>query len=154
MKAWIVFDSRYGNTEKVARTVAGALRSRYEIEVYGVGEVDAEKMAGVKLLVLGSPTHGGRPTQAITEFLDRIPKEYLKTIRLACFDTRIAGEGVNAWLRVLMKIIGYAAPKMEKAWLKRDGRLAVPAAGFVVADKEGPLKPGELERAADWLKDK
>ena len=36
--------------------------------------------------------------------------------------------------------------------LKKGGELALPAEGFYVEGSEGPLKEGELERAADWAR--
>jgi hypothetical protein len=37
--------------------------------------------------------------------------------------------------------------------LKSKGvKLIVPPEGFIVKEKEGPLAPGELERARKWLK--
>jgi hypothetical protein len=36
--------------------------------------------------------------------------------------------------------------------VKRGGKLAVPPEGFIVEASEGPLREGELERAAAWAK--
>lgn len=43
-----------------------------------------------------------------------------------------------------------AAGPIAKRFVKKGGDLAVPPEGFFVAGTEGPLKEGELERAADW----
>jgi hypothetical protein len=51
-----------------------------------------------------------------------------------------------------MKIIGYAAPRIAGGLQAKGGRLAAPPEGFFVQEKEGPLKQGELERAASWAK--
>ena len=45
---------------------------------------------------------------------------------------------------------GYAAPSIAKRLEKAGGRLAVPPEGFAVVGTEGPMKQGELERAAEW----
>jgi hypothetical protein len=52
-----------------------------------------------------------------------------------------------------MKMGGYAAPRIARALEKKGGNLAAPPEGFFVEDKEGPLKAGELERAAGWAKE-
>ncbi len=51
-----------------------------------------------------------------------------------------------------MKMGGYAAPRIVEALKKKGGNLVVPPEGFLVKDREGPLKEGELERAATWAK--
>jgi flavodoxin I len=45
---------------------------------------------------------------------------------------------------------GYAASTIAKALKKKGGQLAAPGEGFYVTGEQGPLKDGELERAADW----
>jgi len=45
---------------------------------------------------------------------------------------------------------GYAAPRIAEQLEKAGGTLIAPAEGFFVVDKEGPLRDGELERAAAW----
>jgi hypothetical protein len=51
-----------------------------------------------------------------------------------------------------MKMGGYAAGRMAESLKKKGVSLVVPPEGFFVKDREGPLKEGELERAADWAK--
>jgi hypothetical protein len=36
--------------------------------------------------------------------------------------------------------------------VKKGGELVFPPEGFLVKKSEGPLKDGELERAAEWAK--
>ena len=49
-----------------------------------------------------------------------------------------------------MRVIGYAAPRIAAALVSKGASLAAPPEGFIVEDKDGPLKAGELERAARW----
>jgi hypothetical protein len=55
-------------------------------------------------------------------------------------------------LRFLVKVGGYAAPSIAKRLGLAGGRLVVPPEGFAVTGTEGPMKQGELERAAEWAK--
>ena len=41
MKALVVYESMFGNTEEVARAVADGLRERLEVEVVEVGDAPA-----------------------------------------------------------------------------------------------------------------
>jgi flavodoxin I len=45
---------------------------------------------------------------------------------------------------------GYAAAPSAALLKKKGGEQIAPPEGFLVQDREGPLKPGELERAASW----
>ena len=40
MKALIVYDSVYGNTEKIAKAIAEAITPSYEVKVLRVGEAN------------------------------------------------------------------------------------------------------------------
>ena len=110
-KALIVYDSIYGNTEKIARAIAGALTPSGEVKVLRPGEVNPSELESVDLLVVGSPTQGGRATPAIQEFLSKIPSNALKNVSVASFDTRFSTR--------LVGIFGYAAGKIADSLKKR-----------------------------------
>lgn len=79
-----------------------------------------------------------------------IPAEGLKGVRVAVFDTRFAVSEHGLGLKLLMKTIGFAADKLARQLTTLGGELVVPAEGFIVQDKKGPLAKGELERAGVW----
>jgi hypothetical protein len=54
--------------------------------------------------------------------------------------------------RIKRTIFGYAAPKIARNLEGSGGTLVVAAEGFMVEGKKGPLKEGELGRAADWAR--
>jgi len=144
MKALIVYDSVYGNTEKIARAIAGAIAPSAEVKVLRAGEVSASELASLDLLIVGSPTQGGKPTRAIQDFLSKVPEPAIKGINVAAFDTRFTTK--------LVGIFGYAAGKISGSLKTKGGTLILPPEAFFVKSKEGPLKEGELERASDWAK--
>jgi len=143
MNALVVYDSLYGNTEKIARAVGEALGPG--TRVVRAGGVDPADLETVDLLVVGSPTHGGRPTEAVQELLERLEGSLPAGARVAAFDTRMGAKWVG--------IFGYAAGKIARVLEKAGGTLVAPAEGFVVRGKEGPLKDGERERATNWAKE-
>lgn len=136
MKILIVYDSTYGNTEEIARAIGEAITG--EVKVLRVGEADPSET--FDLLIVGSPTHGGRPTQAIQDFTKRVPA--LNGAPVAAFDTRLSTS--------LVKIFGYAAGRIGKTLEKKGGTLVKPPEAFFVKGTKGPLREGELERAASW----
>ena len=144
MKALIVYDSVYGNTEKIARAVAAALAASGQVKALRVGEVNPSELESVDLLIVGSPTQGGRATPAIKEFLSRIPAKALSNVSVASFDTRIKN--------IVAKLFGYAGGRIADSLKEKGGNLAALPEGFIVEGNKGPLKEGELERAAVWAK--
>ena len=140
MKTLIVYDSAYGNTEKIARAIGGAITG--EVKVLRPGEVNPSDLQSIDLLIVGAPTQGGRATPAIQDFLNKLPEHTVKGLNVAAFDTRFSTK--------LVKIFGYAAGKIAESLKRKGGNLIVPPEPFFVKGKEGPLKEGELERAAAW----
>lgn len=155
MKALVVYDSVFGNTERIAQAIGDALGRAEDVETLSVGHVRPEKLTGLKLLIVGSPTRGFRPTPALNNLLKSVPKNGLKGVKVAAFDTRLTVEAIESSvfiLRILVNIFGYAAKPIADRLRKKGGELIVPPEGFFVQGTEGPLREGELERAADWAK--
>jgi flavodoxin len=147
MKTLVVYDSVFGNTEKIGQAIAAVLGA----PAIPVTQVDAGQLHGVDLLVVGSPTRGFRPTEGMARLLKGLPKNHLAGIHVAAFDTRIVLETINSKaLRFLVDKGGYAASTIAKTLEKKGGKLAATPEGFFVTGEQGPLKDGELERAADW----
>lgn len=151
-KALIIFDSVYGNTAKIAQVIAGEAAESYEAELETVEQSDSLSLQDVGLLVVGSPTQGGRPTQSIQNFLDQLPDNILKGVSVVAFDTRFSPGGHGFGVRLLMKTFGFAAPRIAKGLQDKGGELATEPEGFIVEDVKGGLKSGELERAALWTR--
>ena len=143
MKTLSVYDSVYGNTEKIAQAIGGAITG--EVKVLRIGEVNPPELKTLDLLIVGSPTQGGRPTPAIQDFLNKVSESAIKGINIAAFDTRFSTR--------FMGIFGYAAGRIADSLKKKGGTLILSPEGFFVKGKEGPLKEGELERAATWAKE-
>jgi flavodoxin len=153
MDALVVHDSVFGNTEQVAQSIGNALGPQEGVEVLRVGSVKPERLTGVKLLIVGSPTRGFRPTEGITNFLKGIPSDGLDGVKVAAFDTRLSTSDIeSSALRFIVKTGGYAAKRIATRLKKSGGDLITPPEGFFVEGREGPLKEGELERAADWAR--
>ena len=144
MKALVVYDSAHGNTEKIARAVAEALTPSGKARVLRAGEAQPSDLKAMDLLVVGSPTLGGRPTPAVQEFLKRIPAGALKNLRVMSFDTRMK--------MFIARLFGWAADRIAATLKEKGGILARPPEGFIVKGREGPLADGEIERAAAWAK--
>jgi len=133
MKALVIYDSTYGNTEKIARAIGEAIGGQVRL----VGEVNPANLYGFDLLFIGSPTHGGWFTEGIRDLLKASPA--LEGVSVAVFDTRTK-----------KSLFGFAAPRISRSLEKNGGKLAAPPEGFIVLGTQGPLLDGELQRAAKW----
>lgn len=141
MKALVVYDSQYGNTERIAQAIAEALRATGEAQAMRVSAMRPEDLSGRDLLILGCPTQGWRPTPATQALLRSLSAGQLRGIGVACFDTRFQKP---RWLT------GSAAVVMGKRLAELGVSLLKPPESFFVQGTEGPLLNGELERAARW----
>jgi NAD(P)H dehydrogenase (quinone) len=71
VKILIVYDSRSGNTEKMAHAVSeGVSEEGVDVEVKRVDDASVDELPGVDGLILGSPVYYGLPTAKIKEFID------------------------------------------------------------------------------------
>ena len=139
MKALVVFDSTWGNTEKVARAVADGMGGG--THALRVGAAEAKRFDALDLLVLGSPILGGRPSPSMNEYINSIPEAIGRKLQVATFDTRL--------MMRFARIFGYAAVRMADQ-LKAKGCTLKSTEGFFVRGRSGPLADGELARANEW----
>ena len=142
MKALIVFDSAYGNTEKIARAIGAAITG--EAKVLRAGEADVAELNLYDLLIIGSPTQGGKPMPTVVDLLNKIPESEIKSKNVAVFDTRVPTK--------IVKLFGFAGDKIAKNLKEKGANVIVPVEGFLVAGTKGPLKEGELEHVTNWVK--
>jgi len=152
LKALIIYDSKFGNTEKIARAIGEAITPLGKVKVVKVGDANPSELSSIDFLIVGSPTHAGRATRATKEFLKKIPANALENVGVAAFDTRFSAEDKGIGVRILLRVLGYAAGRMANRLEHKGGHLAAEPEGFIVEDSEGPLKKGELEQAAIWAK--
>ncbi len=143
MKTLIIYDSLYGNTEKVAQAVKSALNG--EVLIQRISEANLANLQSGDLLILGSPTQGGNSTKVMQEFINNISADTLNNISVVAFDTRLPQK--------ILGIFGYAAGKITAILKKKGATLVGTPGGFFVKGSKGPLKEGELERVTNWAKD-
>jgi hypothetical protein len=159
MRALIVYESMFGDTEKVAHAVAEGLRSRMTVEIVEAAQAPAPLGELVDLVVVGGPTHAfSMPRQSTREDAVRQGAEAVSTStgirewidhlhagphseRVATFDTRIAK---------VKHLPGSAAKAAAKGMRRHGYSTLVRPQSFWVEDVEGPLLDGELERARVW----
>jgi flavodoxin len=141
MNTLVVYDTQFGNTEKVARAIGTALESAGPVRVVSLEEAPEVDMAGVELLVIGGPTQAHRARQSLRDWVDSLPPETLQRMAVATFDTRLS------WPMIFS---GSAARSIEHIVRHHHAHFIAPVGSFIVKESEGPLADGELERATQW----
>ncbi len=83
MRTLVVYDSQHGDTEALARAIGAALAG--DARVMRAPDATAAALEGLDLLIVGAPTHGGRPMPSVQAFLDKMPA--IQGTAVAVFDT-------------------------------------------------------------------
>lgn len=156
MKAVVVYESLWGNTKAVARAVAEGIGPG--TPCLTTDEAPPETVADADLVVAGAPVLafglGGEKVRSmiardearaptppdlshpsLRSWLERLPHG---TGRSAAFETRIwwSPRGASSDIEDRFSRAGYQP--------------IAKARKFVVTDKYGPLREGEIERAREW----
>jgi flavodoxin len=140
MRVLVVYDSKFGNTEKLAQSIAEQLRQRGHVTVTTADKPQGTTLEeAVDLLVVGGPTQGHGSSRAMRGWLEGLKPNH--GIPAAAFDTRFVKP---RWLT------GSAAKVIAGRLVALGFDLIADPESFFVAHGDGPLVDGELERAAGW----
>jgi hypothetical protein len=158
MKALVVYESMFGNTEDVAHAIGAGLAETMDVDVQAVTSTPPSVPADVELLIVGGPTHGfsmsrrstreeavkqgahATPSIGVREWLEGLPPRS-GTATVTTFDTRVNGA----------RHLPGSAAKSAARCARRHGFTHVERGeSFYVDGTAGPLLDGEIERATDW----
>ncbi|HSW58876.1 MAG TPA: flavodoxin family protein [Dehalococcoidales bacterium] len=140
MKTLVVYESMYGNTEQIARAIAGGISG--EVIIKPTAQVVPTDLVNLDLFIIGSPTQAGRPLKATLAFIEKLGEAEIKGLNTGVFDTRMKGN--------FAKIFGWAATRMAEVLRKKGAKIRLETEGFFVKGIKGPIVEGEIERAAGW----
>lgn len=141
MKTLIVYDTQFGNTEKIAHVIGQALERAGDVRVMPLNEAQAIELGEVDLLLIGGPTQAHRARKPLRDWVEDLSPDELSRLDVAAFDTRLS------WP---IFFSGSAAHSIANILERRRMRLLVPPESFIMQESEGPIAEGELERAARW----
>ena len=159
MKALVVYESMFGNTERIAQEIAAGLADHMEVEVREVAEAPRVLSREYDVVVVGCPTHAlsmstkrsrerARRRGARFGSIETGLREWLEALDIrpdaalvATFDTRVNGRH---------RAPGSAARAAGRS-LHRLGSLPfVHPQTFRVVEENGPIYDGEADRARGW----
>lgn len=136
VKALVVYDSVYGNTEKVARALAAGLESGgVDVDVVKVDAVKFDELSRIDLLCIGSPVHAWSASKPVKEFLERLKSvEGLSGKKAFAFDTKMKS-----------RFAGSAGGKIERKLEGLGLTVAKHSESAIVKGREGPLEESAEE---------
>jgi len=131
VKALVVYNSLFGNTEKVAKALAAGLESGgVYVNVVRVDAVKFDELSRVDLLCVGSPVHGWNASKPVNEFLERLKSvEGLTGKKAFAFDTKMKS-----------RLAGSAGGKIERKLRGIGLTIAKHSESAIVKGREGPLE--------------
>ncbi|HEX9635653.1 MAG TPA: flavodoxin domain-containing protein [Candidatus Limnocylindria bacterium] len=156
MRAIVVYESLWGNTAAIARAIAEGIGQ--EAQALTTDAASAEAIAHADLIVAGAPVLG------FSLATDQMRNSVARGEDDAPTPPDLAHPSMRSWLDSLPRGRGHAAAFETRIWwsprgatgdiegrLTRAGyRTIARPQKFVVKDKYGPLREGELDRARRW----
>lgn len=137
VKAFVFYDSKYGNTKLCAEKIAEGLRGEgVAVDLGYIKEVSADHSLEYDAIVLAAPNHMGRPSQTMKKFVNQLSILGLKDKKLAIVGT-YSGK---------TRTLDRAVRKMEKTAQEKLANLALllPSLSVQVNGLSGPIVEGEL----------
>jgi flavodoxin I len=135
MKALIVYDSLYGNTQEAAQAIADSLRNNgVSTACVQIGHFTDNALLNCDMLILGSPTHYWNPTKQMNDFLKQLSRLRLNIRYASCFCTKLNNS-----------MSGSAASKMGISLRKLRFTMVIKPLDLFVKSVKGPLQQGELQ---------
>ena len=148
-KVIVVYESKYGNTKRVAEAIIEGMKEITGIEasVRERKSVDPKELRNYDAILIGSPNHRGNALHGILGFIGKVGKLKLEGKPLAVFDTY---RGV--YDRAKASQFQIAIKKMEKRLIVKvpSMKLVSPGLSIMVQGKEGPITEGELPKAKEF----
>ncbi|MFX0033900.1 MAG: flavodoxin family protein [Promethearchaeota archaeon] len=152
MKVLVVYYTKYGNTQQVAKLIAEGITSvdNNEVVVNNVKDVKLKNPDSYDLLLIGSPVHFGSHVGSIKKFINKLPKAQLKAKTYAIFDTYMGDEsesteeGVCSYTKMVDKIENQISEKMPN--LTKAG----PGLSIRVKGMKGPIAEEDLPKCKEF----
>ena len=150
MKGIVVYDTSYGNTKKIAETIAETLKgSGIEVDLFYLKDVKKLNAKDYDFFVLGSPTKFGTMSFAVRGFLGKVKSEEWMNKPFAAFDTE---NPENIERAKIEKKEWSAAEKIAAKLKEKKMNQLLPVLKALVLGQKGPLVEGEIERTKEYTR--
>ncbi|MFW9894501.1 MAG: flavodoxin family protein [Candidatus Thorarchaeota archaeon] len=142
MKILVVYDSKYGNTQKVAELIGEGIQTveGNTVSVENVKEVNLEQDETLDLIVIGSPNQMGAHVSSVKKFIKKLANAPLKVKNFAVFDTYL-GKDFEKATRKMEKQIAKFLPNMKEV----SSSLSIKVGGM-----KGPIVDNEIPKIKEF----
>lgn len=141
MNTLVLYESQFGNTQKVAELIGKELEAHGPVRVTTFVNYRPPLLIGVDLLVIGAPTQAHGMTPAMKEFVGKL-EPGASGVPVAIFDTRVKGP---------MLLWGSAARGIASKLTEKGFKEIGTPENFVVSFTQPPqLASGEEDHARAW----
>ena len=139
----IIYDTKYGNTQRVAELIAEGIGEIGEIKpvISNFKNIkNINDLNNYDVILIGAPAHFGAPSKAIMKFIDKLTKINLQGKQFACFDTYL-GEDFEK-----------AVKKMEEKIIQKlpDFRQIASGLSIKVQGMKGPIIEEEIPKCKEF----
>ncbi len=150
MKGIVVFDTSYGNTQKIGETLAETLKeSGVDADLFDVKNLKNLSGKDYDFLILGSPTRFGTMSFTVKSFLGKVKSEQWANKPFAAFDTE---NPENIEKSRLENKNWSAAEKIAEKLREKKMNQLLPVLKAKVIGEKGPLVDGEVELTKNYAK--
>ena len=138
----VVYESKYGNTKRVAETIIEGMGESEGIETVlsELKKIDIEKILDYDVILIGSPNHWGGPTRGVKKFIDKLGKLSIKEKLYAVFDTYL-GKDFEKAVKKMEKRIDERVPGLKQI---------APGLSIRVQGMKGPILEVELPKCREF----
>lgn len=131
-RAVVIYDTKFGNTEKVARALAeGMKRHEVNVDCSKIDEVNISKLGDYDLLAVGGPMHAFGLSKPMKDFLKKLENMNTSGKKAFAFDTKLKS-----------RLAGSAGKRIEKKLKKLGMNIVKSHVSAIVKGGEGPLEDG------------
>jgi flavodoxin len=144
-KVLIIFDSTYGNTEKLAREIAVGITETAKAEciVIGINEVSVHDFSILDGVLLGGPIHMFRAARGIIGATKNAIKKGLDGKLVGAFETYQAPGHSGRGVKSIEEMVVEGAP---------GAKVLSPGLSSLVDGRKGPLNAAEPAKAREFGK--
>jgi flavodoxin len=140
MEACVVFDTRYGNTEKIARALeTGLKKAGIQTACANVKDVAVGSLGRYDLICVGGPTQYRTASETMQAFLESLRNVDLAGKAAFAFDTRRDSP-----------LAGSAAKRIEEALAKRGMKVARQRTSATMVSSGPERGKQEFESEEEW----
>jgi menaquinone-dependent protoporphyrinogen IX oxidase len=151
MKGIIIYDTSFGNTREIAKTLQETLKETgIESDLFKVNEVKKLNAKEYDLFICGSPTKFGTMSFAIKFFLGKVKSEDWMDKPFAAFDTE---NPENVEQSRIQNKEWSAAEKIALKLKEKNMRQLLPVHKALVLGQKGPLVEGEIDRVKIYARE-